>query len=119
MLLRDGHVAHIRPIHADDQALLVDFYDQVSAESKYLRFFAPMPTLSERDVLRFTNVDHHDRVAFVMTVANKMIAVGRFDRIPPTTGGASPSCCSSTSRRPAGKWASAASSPTSCPRTGR
>ena len=55
----------------------------MSAESKYLRFFAPMPTLSERDVLRFTNVDHVDRVAFVLTVADRMIAVGRFDRIPP------------------------------------
>ena len=46
VLLRDGHVAHIRPIHAGDQDLLVDFYEQVSAESKYLRFFAPMPRLS-------------------------------------------------------------------------
>ena len=42
-----------------------------------------MPRLSERDVLRFTNVDHVNRVAFVLTVARKMIAVGRFDRIPP------------------------------------
>src|SRR4051794_3373472 len=42
-----------------------------------------MPRLSERDVLRFTNVDYTDRVAFVLTVANKMIAVGRWDRIPP------------------------------------
>ena len=30
-----------------------------------------MPTLSERDVERFTNVDYHDRVAFVMTVARQ------------------------------------------------
>jgi acyl-CoA synthetase (NDP forming)/RimJ/RimL family protein N-acetyltransferase len=82
VLLRDGHVAHLRPIHADDGERLVEFYEKVSAESKYLRFFAPMPELSERDVLRFTNVDHRDRVAFVLTVADKMIAVGRFDRIP-------------------------------------
>jgi RimJ/RimL family protein N-acetyltransferase len=82
VLLRDGQVAHLRPIHAEDRDLLVEFYKEVSAESKYLRFFAPMPELSERDQLRFTNVDYHDRVAFVLTVANKMIAVGRFDRIP-------------------------------------
>ena len=30
---------------------------------------------------RFTQVDHHDRVAFVLTVAGKIIAVGRYDRI--------------------------------------
>ncbi len=81
VLLRDGHTAHLRPISGDDEALLVEFYAQVSAESKYLRFFAPMPTLSERDVKRFTHVDYNDRVAFVLTVAEKIIAVGRFDRI--------------------------------------
>ncbi len=81
VLLRDGQAAHLRPISPDDEQLLVDFYAQVSAESKYLRFFAPMPTLSDRDVERFTHVDHHDRVAFVLTVAGKMIAVGRFDRL--------------------------------------
>jgi acyl-CoA synthetase (NDP forming)/ribosomal protein S18 acetylase RimI-like enzyme len=82
VLLRDGHAAHLRPITGDDEQLLVDFYEQVSAESKYLRFFAPMPKLSERDVQRFTHVDHSERVAFVLTVGGKMIAVGRFDRIP-------------------------------------
>ncbi len=82
VLLRDGQAAHLRPISGDDEDLLVEFYEQVSAESKYLRFFAPMPRLSDKDVRRFTHVDHHDRVAFVLTVANKMIAVGRFDRLP-------------------------------------
>jgi acyl-CoA synthetase (NDP forming)/RimJ/RimL family protein N-acetyltransferase len=86
VLLRDGHTAHLRPISRDDEELLVEFYSQVSAESKYLRFFAPMPTLSERDVKRFTHVDHNDRVAFVLTVAQKIIAVGRFDRIPGPDG---------------------------------
>jgi acyl-CoA synthetase (NDP forming)/RimJ/RimL family protein N-acetyltransferase len=81
VLLRDGRAAHLRPIAAGDADLLVDFYSRVSAESKYMRFFAPYPTLSERDVERFTRVDHHDRVAFVVTVGNQMIAVGRFDRI--------------------------------------
>jgi acyl-CoA synthetase (NDP forming)/RimJ/RimL family protein N-acetyltransferase len=86
VLLRDGHTAHLRPISGEDAQRLVDFYAQVSAESKYLRFFAPMPTLSERDVKRFTHVDHQDRVAFVLTVADKIIAVGRFDRIKPPDG---------------------------------
>ncbi|HET7388079.1 MAG TPA: GNAT family N-acetyltransferase [Nocardioidaceae bacterium] len=83
VLLRDGLVAHLRPIIADDRERLVEFYEQVSAESKYLRFFAPMPRLSEADVERFTHVDHHDRVALVLTVATRIIAVGRFDRLPP------------------------------------
>nr|MBA2465632.1 GNAT family N-acetyltransferase [Nocardioidaceae bacterium] len=86
VLLRDGQAAHLRPIRGDDQELLVEFYEQVSAESKYLRFFAPMPRLSEKDVERFTHVDHHDRVAFVLTVAQQVIAVARFDKILPSPG---------------------------------
>jgi acyl-CoA synthetase (NDP forming)/RimJ/RimL family protein N-acetyltransferase len=79
VLLRDGRTAHLRPILPEDADALVEFYALVSNESKYFRFFAPMPTLSERDVKRFTNVDYHDRVAFVMTLAEKIIGVGRYD----------------------------------------
>ncbi|HEY9565799.1 MAG TPA: GNAT family N-acetyltransferase [Nocardioides sp.] len=83
VLLLDGSTAHVRPIRPEDDQLLVDFYSRVSEESKYYRFFSPMPTLSERDVKRFTNVDHHDRVAFVVILADRMIAVGRYDVIKP------------------------------------
>ena len=81
VLLRDGRTAHIRPIRPDDADLLVEFYSRVSAESKYYRFFSPMPFLSDRDVKRFTEVDYADRVAFIMTIAGAMIAVGRYDSI--------------------------------------
>ena len=52
----------------------------MSPESKYLRFFAPYPKLSQRDVQRFTEVDYVDRVAFIVTLGDQMIAVGRYDR---------------------------------------
>ncbi len=81
VVLRDGRTAHLRPITPRDAEELVAFYAQVSAQSKYYRFFAAVPTLSERDVKRFTQVDHRDRVALVMTVAERIIAVGRFDRL--------------------------------------
>jgi acyl-CoA synthetase (NDP forming)/GNAT superfamily N-acetyltransferase len=83
VLLRDGRTAHIRPIRADDEQLMVQFYSRVSDESKYYRFFSPMPTLSERDVRRFTHVDHRDRVALVMLLGGQMIGVGRFDVVEP------------------------------------
>jgi acyl-CoA synthetase (NDP forming)/RimJ/RimL family protein N-acetyltransferase len=82
VLLADGRAAHLRPIVADDAEALVDFYDhRVSSESKYMRFFAPYPTLSQRDVERFTHVDYVERVAFVVTLAGDIIAVGRYDRV--------------------------------------
>jgi len=83
VLLLDGGTAHVRPIRAEDADLLVSFYARVSDESKYYRFFSPMPHLSQRDIARFTNVDHHERVAFVMELAGQIIAVGRFDVVAP------------------------------------
>ena len=79
VLLLDGRTAHIRPIRAEDADRLVAFYSRVSDESKYFRFFSPMPTLSDRDVKRFTQVDHRNRVAFVLLLADEIIAVGRYD----------------------------------------
>ena len=81
ILLADGGVAHLRPIRPSDADRLVAFYDRVSPESKYLRFFAPYPRLTDRDVQRFTRVDYVDRVAFIVTLGEDMIAVGRYDRI--------------------------------------
>ena len=81
ILLADGGVAHLRPIRPSDADRLVAFYERVSPESKYLRFFAAYPRLSDRDVKRFTEVDYVDRVAFIVTLGEDMIAVGRYDRI--------------------------------------
>jgi acyl-CoA synthetase (NDP forming)/RimJ/RimL family protein N-acetyltransferase len=81
VLLADGGVAHLRPIRPSDADRLVAFYERVSPESKYLRFFAPYPRLSDRDVKRFTEVDYVNRVAFILTLGENMIAVGRYDRV--------------------------------------
>lgn len=83
VVLRDGKTAHLRPIRPDDAELLVQFYGRVSDRSKYYRFFSPMPQLSDRDVKRFTQVDHDKRVAFVLTLQGQMIAVGRYDVVQP------------------------------------
>ncbi len=80
VVLTDGGVARLRPIVPADAQKLVAFYERVSPESKYLRFFAPYPRLSARDVRRFTEVDYVDRVAFILTLGDEMIGVGRFDR---------------------------------------
>ena len=81
--LSDGSAAHLRPIRPEDADALQDFHVRQSEQSRYLRFFAPMPRLSSRDLERFTTVDHHDRVAFVVMAGADIIAVGRFDRTAP------------------------------------
>ncbi|MCL2551195.1 MAG: GNAT family N-acetyltransferase [Actinomycetia bacterium] len=81
VVLRDGGTAHIRPIGPDDAGRLVGFYEKVSDESKYYRFFAPYPRLSDRDVHRFTHHDYVDRVGLAATVGGEFIATVRYDRI--------------------------------------
>ncbi|WP_369249688.1 GNAT family N-acetyltransferase [Streptomyces sp. R41] len=81
VVLRDGGTARIRPITVDDADRLVSFYEQVSAESKYYRFFAPYPRLSAKDVHRFTHHDFVDRVGLAATVGGEFIATVRYDRI--------------------------------------
>ncbi|GHC81837.1 bifunctional acetate--CoA ligase family protein/GNAT family N-acetyltransferase [Streptomyces flavofungini] len=81
VVLRDGGTARIRPITAADADRLVSFFEQVSDESKYYRFFAPYPRLSAKDVHRFTHHDQVDRVGLAATVGGEFIATVRFDRI--------------------------------------
>ncbi|MDX2591807.1 MULTISPECIES: bifunctional acetate--CoA ligase family protein/GNAT family N-acetyltransferase [Streptomyces] len=81
VVLRDGGTARIRPITIDDADRLVSFYEQVSDESKYYRFFAPYPRLSAKDVHRFTHHDFVDRVGLAATIGGEFIATVRYDRI--------------------------------------
>uniref|UniRef100_UPI000A8B33BC GNAT family N-acetyltransferase n=1 Tax=Cellulosimicrobium cellulans TaxID=1710 RepID=UPI000A8B33BC len=65
VVLRDGTTTHVRPIRPGDADALQRFHVGQSERSTYLRFFAPLQRLPERDLARFTHVDHRDRVALV------------------------------------------------------
>ena len=79
--LRDGRPVRLRPIGPDDAAALAAFHRSLSDLTVYFRFFAPYPELSEKDLHRFTHVDHDQRVALVATVGDDIVGVGRYDRI--------------------------------------
>ncbi len=81
VVLRDGSVCRLRPIKPSDADGIRRFHAGQSDESIYLRFFAPMRTLSDRDIKRFTEVDYHDRMALVATVRDEIIGIGRYDRV--------------------------------------
>jgi acyl-CoA synthetase (NDP forming)/RimJ/RimL family protein N-acetyltransferase len=84
VVLRDGGTAHVRPIRPEDADALQTFHMGQSQRSTVFRFFAPLERLPERDLARFTHVDHHDRVAFVAVedddAGERIIAVARYDR---------------------------------------
>ncbi len=81
VVLRDGSVARVRPIVPDDADRIRKFHAGQSEESIYLRYFAPIRELSDRDIHRFTHVDYTDRVALVATHRDDIIGIGRYDKI--------------------------------------
>jgi acyl-CoA synthetase (NDP forming)/GNAT superfamily N-acetyltransferase len=83
VVLRDGGTVHVRPITPQDAPAVERFHAGQSPESIFLRFFAVLPRLSERDLHRFTHVDHDERVAFVATLGDEIVGIGRYDTTAP------------------------------------
>ncbi|WDF34597.1 GNAT family N-acetyltransferase [Arthrobacter agilis] len=81
VILRDGGTAHLRPISPSDADAVQAFHVRQSQASIYLRFFTYKAKLSSRELTRFTQVDHRDRVAFVITRGQDIIGIGRYDRL--------------------------------------
>ncbi|OZB50395.1 MAG: hypothetical protein B7X40_02520, partial [Cellulomonas sp. 14-74-6] len=89
VVLHDGSTARVRPIRPRDADALQAFHVGQSERSTYLRFFAPLGRLSDRDLERLVTVDHRDRVALVALAGSageeRIIGVARYDRIDPDT----------------------------------
>jgi acyl-CoA synthetase (NDP forming)/GNAT superfamily N-acetyltransferase len=88
VVVSDGGVVHVRPIRPEDADALVAFHGKLSERTRYLRYFGAYPRISERDLHRFTHVDHRDRVALVAVLDEEIIGVGRYDRLGGRTQGA-------------------------------
>ncbi|MDQ4037696.1 MAG: GNAT family N-acetyltransferase [Actinomycetota bacterium] len=82
VIAADGATVHLRPITAQDADGLLGLHARSSERTRYLRFFGPYPKVSDKDLYRFTNVDHHDRVALIILLGEDLIAVGRYERLP-------------------------------------
>lgn len=78
----DGATVHLRPITPEDADGLLGLHARSSERTRYLRFFGPYPRVSDKDLFRFTNVDHSDRVALIVLLGEELIAVGRYERLP-------------------------------------
>lgn len=80
----DGEPLTIRPVSAEDSGALVEMHRGLSQQTVYQRFLAVMPELGPAQADRFTHVDGADRVALVVQDADgHLVAVGRYDRLPP------------------------------------
>mgnify|MGYP001122161631 CR=1 FL=1 len=83
----DGGILHLRPILPADADALLAFHARLSERTRYLRYFGPYPRIPQRDLERFTTVDHHRRVAFVCLLGDEIVAVGRYEGLGDAPGG--------------------------------
>ena len=63
--LPGGGTVRLRPVVAEDKAALVEGFRRLSPESRYRRFLAPIPELSEELLVELTEVDYRDRFAWM------------------------------------------------------
>ena len=82
--LRSGQRVLIRAVRPDDAPGLAEAFEQLSETSRYRRFFAVKPRLSEQSLAYFTNVDHHDHEALIAVApdSGRLVGVARFIRDP-------------------------------------
>jgi acyl-CoA synthetase (NDP forming)/RimJ/RimL family protein N-acetyltransferase len=85
VVLRDGAAAHLRPVGPEDAERLQRMHAAQSESSIYLRYFTYKSTLTDKELERFTNVDHVSRVSMVVLLDDEIIGVGGFDTIDDTT----------------------------------
>lgn len=84
--LSDGRRLTVRPIQPEDAGLLIEFHERLSPQSRYLRFFSPVPHLSPKMAEYLAGVDFVDRFALVASAdedgVERIVAVARFDVAP-------------------------------------
>ena len=79
--LRDGSHVQVRPIRESDGPAMTAFHETLSPRSVYRRFFFAHPRLSPGEVERFIHVDYVDRMAYVVTDDERIVGVGRYERL--------------------------------------
>jgi acyl-CoA synthetase (NDP forming)/RimJ/RimL family protein N-acetyltransferase len=79
VVVADGGTVHLRPITPDDADAIVAFHGNLSARTRYLRYFSAYPAIPPRDLLRFSRVNHRDRVALAAWLGSDIVAIGRFE----------------------------------------
>jgi RimJ/RimL family protein N-acetyltransferase len=87
--LRDGSRAELRPIRPEDRDAIAQGFDELSEDSRYRRFLAPLPRLSATQLTYLTEVDHHDHEAIIASGPDGApIGVARYVRTDPDSDGA-------------------------------
>ena len=78
----DGLRLVIRPIEPEDKQALAEGFAQLSEQSRYTRFLAPVVRLTPQQLAFLTEVDHHDHEALVAATEDggEPVGVARYVR---------------------------------------
>jgi GNAT superfamily N-acetyltransferase len=84
IVLRDGSRIRLRQGHRTDKARLLEGFSRLSPESRYRRFLAATPDLSEETVRYLTEIDHrdHEAIAALSEETGDGIGIARYIRNP-------------------------------------
>ena len=81
MVCKSGEKLFVRPIRPEDAGLMVDLFNNLSPQTRYLRFFSPLKQLPHQMLARFTQIDYDREIALVAMAetagAEKMLGVAR------------------------------------------
>jgi GNAT superfamily N-acetyltransferase len=82
--LRDGSRVRIRRLRDSDRRLLLRGFRRLTPQSRYRRFLAPTPTLSEGTFRYLVEIDHrnHEALIAVDEQRNEGVGVARYVRDP-------------------------------------
>ena len=61
----DNEQVLIRPVKPEDAEPMMDFFENLSKQTIYLRFFTPLKQLSKRMLIQLTQIDYDREVALV------------------------------------------------------
>ncbi|MBP9091475.1 GNAT family N-acetyltransferase [bacterium] len=79
--LKDGTAVIVRAIRASDKDLLQQLMKDVSAESRYFRFFCAKKLLTSQELKYFTEIDFDSHIGLIVSLCDESetpIAVGRY-----------------------------------------
>jgi GNAT superfamily N-acetyltransferase len=68
----------IRPLGCDDRSAFARFFERLSMDSRYLRFFSPMPRLPKRTLDWMIDVDGRRHRALAAWRGDELIAEARY-----------------------------------------
>jgi acetyltransferase len=85
--LADGRRLMLRPIHPEDEPMLIAAFHKLSPENVRLRFFAPVKELTHETAAALTQIDYDRQMALVLADPSRpgiaeLYAVARFSADP-------------------------------------